>query len=44
MIVRAATAADLSFLREMSYEAATWRPETRRSAEVVFAAPRVAAI
>jgi len=42
VIVRAATAADLPFLRKMNYEAATWRPETRPPQEVVLADPDVA--
>lgn len=42
MIVRAATAADLPFLRDMNYEAATWRPGTRPAPETVLADPDVA--
>jgi ribosomal protein S18 acetylase RimI-like enzyme len=42
VIVRAATAADLDFLRTMLYEAATWRPGPRPPAETVLAEPAVA--
>ena len=41
MNVRAAGAADLPFLREMSYEAATWRPEEHAPLESVLADPHV---
>jgi ribosomal protein S18 acetylase RimI-like enzyme len=42
VIVRAATAADLPFLRTMIYEAATWRPGARAPVETVLADPLVA--
>ena len=42
MIVRAATSADLPFLRAMIYEAATWRTEVRPPVETVLADPHVA--
>ena len=42
MIVRAATSADLPFLRAMIYEAATWRTEVRPPVEIVLADPHVA--
>jgi ribosomal protein S18 acetylase RimI-like enzyme len=42
VILRTATAADLPFLQEMSYEAATWRPGTRPPLESVLADPHVA--
>ena len=42
MILRAASAADLPFLRQMSYEAATWRPETHLPVATVLADPHVA--
>ena len=42
MIVRAATSADLPFLRAMIYEAATWRPEVRPPVETGLADPNVA--
>ena len=42
VIVRAATAADLSFLQVMLYEAATWRPEAQPPPETVHANPHVA--
>jgi GNAT superfamily N-acetyltransferase len=41
VIVRAATAADLPFLQEMLYEAATWRPEAQPPPETVHANPHV---
>ena len=42
MIVRAATAADLPFLRAMAYEAATWRPEAQPPPETILGDPAVA--
>jgi ribosomal protein S18 acetylase RimI-like enzyme len=42
VFVRPATAVDLDFLRDMSYEAATWRPGPRPPAESVLADPAVA--
>jgi ribosomal protein S18 acetylase RimI-like enzyme len=42
VLVRPTTADDLEFLRAMSYDAATWRPGPRPSAESVLAEPAVA--
>ena len=42
MIVRAATVADLPFLRAMAYEAATWRPEAQPPPETILGDPAVA--
>jgi ribosomal protein S18 acetylase RimI-like enzyme len=42
VIVRAATAADLPFLRTMLYEAATWRPESQPPVEAVLTDPHAA--
>jgi GNAT superfamily N-acetyltransferase len=42
ILMRPATAADLPFLRAMTYEAASWRPGPRPPAEAVLADPNVA--
>jgi ribosomal protein S18 acetylase RimI-like enzyme len=42
VIVRAAGAADLPFLKAMLYEAATWRPESQPPPETVLADPHAA--